>query len=104
MHNIHYVTLSFCFLLLLFFRFVLLFVFLFVCLFFLFRAGEPWSRLRKALAPKMLRPKDIRDNLENFNSVTWDAIEHLVSIRGGDMEIPDLDKELAKWATECKSL
>ena len=59
--------------------------------------------MRKALAPKMLRPKDIRDNLENFNSVTRDAIEHMVSIRGADMEISDLDKELAKWATECKS-
>ena len=56
------------------------------------------------MAPKMLRPKDIRDNLENFNSVTRDAIEHLVSIRGGDMVIPDLEKELAKWSTECKEL
>lgn len=62
--------------------------------------GEQWSRLRKALAPKMLRPKEIRDNLDNFNSVTRDAIEHMVSIRGADMEILDLDKELAKWATE----
>ena len=57
--------------------------------------------MRKALAPKMLRPKEIRDNLDNFNSVTRDAIEHMVSIRGADMEILDLDKELAKWATEC---
>jgi len=62
--------------------------------------GKEWSRSRKVMAPKMLRPKDIRDNLENFNSVTRDAIEHLVSIRGGDMVIPDLEKELAKWSTE----
>ena len=60
--------------------------------------------MRKALAPKMLRPKDVRDNMDNFTAVTRDAIEHMVSIRGTDMEIPDLDKELAKWATECKCL
>ena len=60
--------------------------------------------MRKALAPKMLRPKDVRDNMDNFTAVTRDAIEHMVSIRGIDMEIPDLDKELAKWATEGKCL
>ena len=60
--------------------------------------------MRKALAPKMLRPKDVRDNMDNFTAVTRDALVHMVSIRGIDMEIPDLDKELAKWATECKCL
>ena len=60
--------------------------------------------MRKALASKMLRPKDVRDNMENFTAVTRDAIEHMVSIRGADMEIPDLSKELAQWATECKCL
>ena len=67
-----------------------------------FREGVEWNRMRKALAPKMLRPKDIRENMENFTAVTRDAIEHMVSIRGADMEIPDLGKELAQWATECK--
>ena len=50
----------------------------------------------------MLRPKDIRENLDNFNDVTRDAIEHMVAIRGEDDVIPDLENELAKWATECK--
>ena len=63
---------------------------------------EEWSRLRRALAPKMLRPKDIRDNLENFNNVTRDAIEHMLTIRGEDDVIPGLENELAKWAAECK--
>ena len=67
-----------------------------------FREGVEWNQMRKALAPKMLRPKDIRDNMENFTAVTRDALEHMVSIRGADMEIPDLSKELAQWATECK--
>ncbi|KAL9965305.1 hypothetical protein ACROYT_G029084 [Oculina patagonica] len=48
----------------------------------------------------MLRPKDVRENLDNFNDVTRDAIEHMVAIRGADNVIPDLEGELAKWATE----
>ena len=71
--------------------------------FIVFRTdGEKWSRLRKALASKMLRPKDIRENLDNFNSVTRAAIERMVAIRGEDDVIPDLEGELAKYATECK--
>ena len=69
------------------------------------RQGEEWSQLRKALAPKMLRPKDIWENLENFNNVTRDTIDHMLAIRGShgsEGEIPDLEQELAKWATECK--
>ncbi|XP_078380883.1 cytochrome P450 10-like isoform X2 [Oculina patagonica] len=62
--------------------------------------GEDWSRLRRALASKMLRPKDVRENLDNFNAVTRDAIEHMVAIRGADDVIPDLEGELAKYATE----
>jgi len=68
------------------------------------KEGEEWSRSRKVLAPKMLQPKDIRDNLDNFNSVTRDTVEHFVTVRGGDMEIPDLEVELAKWTTESKAL
>ena len=66
------------------------------------RNGEDWSRLRKVLASKLLHPKDIRENLFNFNAVTRDAIEHMVAIRGADDVIPDLEGELAKFATECK--
>ena len=74
-----------------------------ILFFIVFRTdGEKWSRLRKALASKMLRPKDIRENLDNFNSVTRDAIDRIVAIRGEDDVIPDLEGELAKYATECK--
>lgn len=69
---------------------------------FHYRRGEDWSRLRRVLAPKMLRPKDIRENLDNFNGVTGDAIEHMVAVRREDDVIPDLEDELAKWSTECK--
>ena len=58
--------------------------------------------MRKGLASKMLRPKDIRENLENFNGVARDAIAHMVEVRGTNDEITDLEGELAKYATECK--
>ena len=50
----------------------------------------------------MLRPRDIRENLDNFNSVIRDAIERTVAIRGEDDVIPDLEGELEKYATKCK--
>ena len=50
----------------------------------------------------MLRPKDIRENLDNFNGVAKDAIEHMVAVREDDDVIPDLENELAKFAFECK--
>ena len=50
----------------------------------------------------MLRPKDIRENLDNFNGVARDAIERMVAVRREDDVIPDLENELAKWAAECK--
>lgn len=69
---------------------------------FHYREGEDWSRLRRTLAPKMLRPKDIRENLDNFNDVTRDAMDHMVAIRGVDGTIPDLEGELTKYTTEGK--
>ena len=71
--------------------------------FLILREGEKWSRLRKALAPKMLRPKGIRENLDNFNGVARDAITHMAALRGIGDEIPDLEGELSKYACECKS-
>ena len=50
----------------------------------------------------MLRPRDIRQNLDNFNSVVRDAIERMVAIRREDDVLPNLEGELAKYATECK--
>ncbi|KAL9959272.1 hypothetical protein ACROYT_G032582 [Oculina patagonica] len=66
--------------------------------------GKEWQRIRQALAPKMMRPKVLEENIDNFNSVTKDTIERLAKIRGtGGLEageIPDLEGELGKWATE----
>ena len=51
----------------------------------------------------MLRPKGIRENLDNFNGVARDAITHMAALQGIGDEIPDLEGELSKYACECKS-
>ena len=50
-----------------------------------------------------MRPKVLEENIDNFTSVTKDTVERLAKIRatsGQDGEIPDLEGELKKWATE----
>ena len=85
------------------FYYILLYFILYILYYFIYnRRGEDWSRVRQALASRMLRLKDIRENLENFNGVTKDTIEQLLTIRGEDGVIPDLENELAKYAFECK--
>ena len=57
------------------------------------------------MAPKLLRPKDVRENLESFSCITRDAIKHMVTIRGTaglENEIPDLEEVLLKFAAESK--
>ena len=64
-----------------------------------------WSLLRKAMAPKLLRPKDVRENLKSFCRMARDAIQHMVKARettGLANEIPDLEEILLKFAAESK--
>ena len=51
-----------------------------------------------------MRPKVLEENIDNFNSVTKEFIESLAKrgASGQDGEIPDLEGELKKWATESK--
>jgi len=54
----------------------------------------------------MMRPKELYDNINNFNVVVDDALECIKRARGigkTQGEVPNLDDELTKWATECKS-
>ncbi|XP_078343625.1 cytochrome P450 10-like [Oculina patagonica] len=65
--------------------------------------GEEWHRVRRGVAPKMMRPKIVEENIDNFNAVTKDAIARLVKIKescGPDEHIPDLEGEMKRWATE----
>ena len=69
-----------------------------------YRNGEEWQRIRAALAPKVMRPKVLEENIDNFNAVTKDAVERMVQIRDSKGEIPDLEEELSKWSTEGKAI
>ena len=55
------------------------------------------------MSPKILRPKIVEENIDNFTAVTKDAIASLVKLKeacGPDGHIPDLEDELSRWATE----
>lgn len=52
-----------------------------------------------------MRPKVLEENIDNFNAVTKDTLEHFAKLKetsGLGEEIPDLEGELSKWATESK--
>jgi hypothetical protein len=54
-----------------------------------------------------MRPKEVYDNIDNFYEVVDDAMVGIYQARGEGKtngEIPTLDQELLKFATECKSL
>ena len=73
------------------------------CFLFLHRIGEEWKKIRQAVAPRIMRPKVLVENLDKFNSVAEDAVEQLAKIKGTcgqDGEVPDLEGELKKWSTE----
>lgn len=65
--------------------------------------GAEWQRIRQAVAPKIMRPKVLEENIDDFNSVAEDTIERLKIVKvtsGQDGEVPDLEGELKKWSTE----
>ncbi|XP_073228662.1 cytochrome P450 10-like [Porites lutea] len=68
-----------------------------------FRNGQEWYRLRHSISPKILRPKIVEENIENFKAVTKDAIARFVELKekcGPNDHIPDLEGELGKWSME----
>ena len=69
----------------------------------LHRNGKEWHRIRQAVAPKVMRPKVLEENIDDFNCVAEETIERLKKLKvtsGQDGEVPDLEVELKKWSTE----
>ncbi|XP_015780617.1 PREDICTED: cytochrome P450 27C1-like [Acropora digitifera] len=65
--------------------------------------GEEWQRVRKSIAPKMMRLKTVQENIDNFHAVTGDAITRIIKLKeacGGDGHIPNLEEELKKFSME----
>lgn len=67
-----------------------------------YRENEEWNKLHKVLAPKMLRPGDILENLEKLSGVVRDAVDHMMTLRRLNGEMPDLEGEIVKYVAECK--
>ena len=69
------------------------------------RQGQEWQRLRKCIAPKMMRLKTVEENIDNFNAVTEDAIARFTKLKeacGPNHHIPNLEDELKKFSMESK--
>ena len=76
-------------------------------LFFCNRDGEEWHRVRQTIAPKIMRPKIVEENIGNFNAVSKDAVARFVKLKEAcqqDDHIPDLEKELNLWSMEGKRI
>ncbi|MEW8546210.1 MAG: hypothetical protein AB2693_22050, partial [Candidatus Thiodiazotropha sp.] len=61
-----------------------------------------WHRLRTVTAPKMLKMKEALDFCGPMNEVGNDFMKHLAEIRQPNGEITGMEKEIFKWAFECK--
>ena len=73
--------------------------------YFLVRDGEEWHRMRQTIGPKIMRPKIVEENLNNFNAVSKDAVARFIKLKETSQEeghIPDLEKEMKRWALEGK--
>lgn len=71
--------------------------------FFNLRNGDEWHRIRRNVAPKMMRPKVVEENLDNFNLVAEDAMARFMKLKetcGPADHIPDLEGELMKFTLE----
>ena len=69
------------------------------------RDGEEWHRVRQTIAPKMMRPKTVEENIVNFNAVSKDVVARFFKLKQAceqDGHIPDLENELYRWSLESK--
>ena len=70
----------------------------------MFSQGEEWYRGRSVLIQKTLRPKEVIEYIGPMNEVSNDFMKRLISLRTNDGTVPNLEREMFKWAMECKNL
>ena len=61
--------------------------------------------MRQTIGPKIMRPKIAEENMNNFNAVSKDAVARFIKLKETSQEeghIPDLEKEMKRWALEGK--
>ena len=65
--------------------------------------GEEWNRVRPKIAPKMMGPKIVEENIANFNTVSKDAVARLAKLNDASEQnddMRDLEKEVNRWSLE----
>lgn len=58
--------------------------------------------MRTVVSKKMLKLSEVSRVSENVGEVADDFIQRLSALRDSTGQVPDLDKELFKWAMECR--
>ena len=61
--------------------------------------------MRQTIGPKIMRLKIAEENMNNFNAVSKDAVARFIKLKETSQEeghIPDLEKEMKRWALEGK--
>ena len=61
--------------------------------------------MRQTIGLKIMRPKIVEENMNNFNAVSKDAVARFIKLKETSQEeghIPDLEKEMKRWGLEGK--
>lgn len=66
--------------------------------------GEEWRDLRNKTQKHLLKPGAIMEYLDPLQDVSKDFVKKILEMRDQNKEIPDMTKELYKWALESVSL
>ena len=69
---------------------------------FLLSEGEKWQELRSAVSKGILKPSALVSHVDSMHEVAMEFIDKMKTIRREDGVIPNIEKELIKWAMECK--
>ncbi|RUS78676.1 hypothetical protein EGW08_013564 [Elysia chlorotica] len=62
--------------------------------------GEEWYKQRSVVSKKMLKLSEVASFAGEMGQVADDFVSRLETVRDGDSEVQNLDKELFKWAME----
>ena len=64
--------------------------------------GEEWYKQRTVVSKKMLKLKEISNFSSEMGEVSDEFVNRLGRITDDKSEVPSLERELFKWAMECK--
>ena len=69
---------------------------------YIFRKDQEWKKFRSVMDKKMMRPKEVSCYSDRVNGVADDLIQRLQRCRNDNGIVPDIEKEINKFTSECK--